>query len=68
MDEHYDSSRLLSKLKQNYADRRNTFTWALVIWAVTGVGFALFLPFETTMIRSTSLAVGWSIIHIIRRM
>ena len=51
MDEHYNGSRLFSRLKDNYADRRNTLTWALMIWAVTGVGFALFMPFEATMLR-----------------
>ncbi len=34
------------------ADKRNTLTWALLIWAVSGVGFALFMPFEATMLRS----------------
>jgi len=66
MDE-YSDSRLFSKLRENYADPRNTFTWALLIWSVTGVGFALFMPFEATMIRSIGVAVGWSAIHVIRR-
>jgi hypothetical protein len=68
MDEHYNGSRLFSRLKDNYADRRNTLTWALMIWAVTGVGFALFMPFEATMLRSIGVAVGWSAIHMVRRM
>jgi hypothetical protein len=68
MDDHYQQSRLLATLKQSYADKRNTLTWALLIWAVTGTAFALFLPFEATMIRSVGVAVGWSAIHLIRRM
>ena len=67
MDEHY-KSRLFSKLKQSYNDRRNTISWALMIWTVTAVGFAIFLPVEPTMIRSTCVALGWSAIHLIRRM
>lgn len=67
MDEHYNS-RLFSRLKQSYDDRRNTLTWALMIWAFTAVGFALFLPVEPTMIRSVGVALGWSAIHLIRRM
>jgi hypothetical protein len=67
MDEHYNS-RLIFKLKQSYADRNNTLTWALFIWAFTAVVFALFLPVEATMVRSIGVAVGWSAIHIIRRM
>jgi uncharacterized oligopeptide transporter (OPT) family protein len=67
MEERYNS-RLFYALKQNYGDRRNTFTWALVIWAVTAVGFALFLPVEATMIRSVGIAAGWSAIHLLRRM
>lgn len=67
MDEHYQS-RLLATLKQSYADKRNTLTWALLIWAITGTGFALFLPFEATMVRSVGIALGWSAIHLIRRM
>jgi hypothetical protein len=68
MDEHYQSARLLAKLKQNYADRRNTLTWALFIWSFTALGFALFLPFGATMLRSVGLTVGWSAVHLIRRM
>jgi hypothetical protein len=68
MDEHYQQSRLLATLKQSYADKRNTLTWALLIWAVTGVGFALFMPFDATMVRSVGVAASWSIIHLIRRM
>jgi hypothetical protein len=67
MDEHYNS-RLIFKLKQSYADPNNTLTWALLIWAFTAVGFALFLPVEATMVRSIGVAVGWSAIHIMRRM
>jgi hypothetical protein len=68
MDDHYHQSRLLATLKQSYADKRNTLTWALLIWAVTGTAFALFLPFEATMVRSVGVAVGWSAIHLVRRM
>jgi hypothetical protein len=68
MDEHYYDSRLFFRLKKNYDDRRNTLTWALMIWAVTAVGFALFLPVEPTLIRSIGVAVGWSAIHLVRRM
>lgn len=67
MDEQYNS-RLFSRLRQSYADRRNTLTWALFIWSFTAVGFAIFLPFEATMVRSISVALGWSVIHVIRRM
>lgn len=67
MDEPYNS-RLLLKLRQSYADRGNTLTWALFIWAFTAVGFALFLPVEATMVRSIGVAAGWSAIHMIRRM
>lgn len=67
MDEQYNG-RLFWALKQNYADRRNTLTWALLIWAFTAVGFALFLPIEATMVRSIGVAIGWSAIHLIRRM
>jgi hypothetical protein len=51
MDEHHQGGRLLAKLKQSYADRRNTLTWALLIWSVTAVGFALFLPFGAPLCR-----------------
>ena len=54
-------------LKQSYADRRNTLTWALFIWSFVAVGFALFLPFEATLLRSVGVAVGWSAIHLIRK-
>ena len=39
-----------------------------MIWSVTAVMFALFLPFEPTMIRSVGVTVSWSAIHLIRRM
>lgn len=68
MDDHYRSGRLLSQLKQSYADRRNTLTWALFIWSFTAVAFALFLPFEATLLRSVGVAVCWSAVHLIRRM
>jgi hypothetical protein len=68
MDEQYQTERLISRLKQSYTDRRNTLTWALLIWSFTAVAFALFLPFETTMLRSVGVAVSWSAIHLIRRM
>jgi hypothetical protein len=67
MDEHYQS-RLFSRLKQSYADPRNTITWALFIWSFTAVGFAIFLPFEATVVRSVAVAAGWSAIHLMRRM
>ena len=68
MDEQYQSSRLFLRLKQSYADPRNTMTWALFIWSFTAVGFAIFLPVEATVLRSTAVAVGWSAIHLMRRM
>jgi uncharacterized oligopeptide transporter (OPT) family protein len=67
MDEHYQSARLLARLKLSYADRRNTLTWALLIWSFTAVGFALFLPFDATMLRSIGVAVGWSAVHLIHK-
>jgi|KBSMisStandDraft_5_1062788.scaffolds.fasta_scaffold2923509_1 hypothetical protein len=67
MDEHYQGGRLLAKLKQSYADRRNTLSWALFIWSFAAIGFALFLPFGATMLRSVGVAVGWSAVHLIRR-
>lgn len=68
MDEHDQTGRIISRLKQSYADRRNTLTWALLIWSLTAVVFALFLPLEPTMIRSVGVTVSWSAIHLIRRM
>ena len=66
MDEHYQP-RLLAKLKQNYGDPRNTLTWALLIWSITAVVFAIFLPVEATMVRSVGVAAGWSAIHLLHR-
>jgi len=67
MDGYYDT-QLLYRLKKSYNDRRNTFTWALMIWAVSAVGFALFVPFGVTILGSAGLTVGWSAIHLVRRM
>lgn len=67
MDEDYNSGRLIARLKKSYADRGNTLTWALFIWSLTAVGLALFMPFEATMLRSTCVAVGWSAVHLVRR-
>lgn len=67
MDEHYNGGRLIARLKQSYADRRNTLTWALFIWSFTAVGFALFLPFEATLLRSIGVAAAWSAVHLVRR-
>jgi hypothetical protein len=67
MDEHYQS-RLFIRLRQSYGDPRNTITWALFIWAFTAVGFAIFMPVGATMMRSIGVALGWSAIHLIRRM
>lgn len=67
MDGYYDT-QLLSRLKKSYNDRRNTFSWALMIWAATAVGFALFVPFPTTVFGSACVAASWSAIHFIRRM
>lgn len=66
MDEHYQP-RLFAKLKESYADPRNTLTWALFIWSFTAVGFALFMPVEATMVRSIAVAAGWSALHLLRR-
>ena len=70
MDDHYSSysSRFFSRLKQSYGDRRNTLTWALLIWSFTAVGFAVFMPLEATMLRSVGIALAWSAVHMIRRM
>ncbi|HEY1579887.1 MAG TPA: hypothetical protein VGF82_22705 [Terracidiphilus sp.] len=67
MDEHVES-RLFARLKQSYADPRNTITWALLIWSFTAVGFAVFMPAEATIVRSIAVAIGWSAIHLMRRM
>jgi hypothetical protein len=61
-------TRLFSRLKQHYDNKHNTFTWALVIWAITAFGFALFLPAETTVLRSLAVAGFWSAVHFVRRM
>lgn len=66
MDEQYNG-RLIARLKQSYSDPRNTLTWALFLWSFTAVGFAIFMPFGATMVRSVGIAVAWSAIHIIRR-
>lgn len=66
MDGYYDT-RLLSRLKRSYDDRRNTLAWAMVVWVVTAVAFAFFLPIEPTILRSIGVTVGWSAIHIVRR-
>ena len=66
MDE--QQSRLVEKLKQSYGDPRNTITWALFLWTFTAVGFSLFMPVWPTMVRSIAVAVGWSAIHLMRRM
>jgi hypothetical protein len=65
MDE--QQSRLLAKLKQSYSDRRNTITWALFLWTFTAVGFSLFMPVWPTMVRSIAVAIGWSAVHLMRR-
>jgi hypothetical protein len=67
MDEQYQS-RLLTNLKRSYGNPRNTITWALFLWTFTAVGFSLFMPVWPTMVRSIAVAVGWSAIHLIRRM
>ena len=67
MDENVES-RLFSKLKRSYADPRNTITWALFLWSFTAVGFAIFMPVEATLWRSAAVAIGWSAIHLLRRM
>lgn len=66
MDGYYDT-RLLSRLKRSYDDRRNTLSWALFIWAVAAIGFAPFVAFQATMLRSIAIAVAWSAIHLLRR-
>jgi hypothetical protein len=66
MDEHFHSARLLARLKKSYSDRGNTLTWALFIWSFAAVGFALFLPFEATLLRSVGVAVCWSAFHLVR--
>ena len=60
--------RLLAKLRQSYSEPRNTITWALFLWTLTAVGFSLFMPVWPTMVRSIALVVGWSVIHLLRRM
>jgi hypothetical protein len=66
MDE--QQSRILAKLRQSYGDPRNTITWALFLWTFTAVAFSLFMPVWPTMVRSIAVAVGWSAIHLMRRM
>jgi hypothetical protein len=66
MDEHYNG-RLFSRLMKSYGDRSNTLTWALLIWSFTAVSFALFLPFEATLVRSIGVTGIWSMVHLIYR-
>ena len=67
MEEEY-RGRLFSSLWSSYSDKRNTLSWALMIWAVTAVGFRTFMPIQATMVRSILVAAGWAAIHLIRRM
>lgn len=67
MDGYYDT-RLLSRLKRSYDDRRNTLSWGLFIWAASAVGFAPFLPFHAAMVRAIGVAVGWSALHLMGKM
>jgi hypothetical protein len=66
MDEHYQP-RLFALLKENYADPRNTLTWALLIGSLTAVALTLFMSAEATILRSIAVAAGWSAIHLLRR-
>jgi len=67
MEDEY-RSRLFSRLRASYADKRNTISWALMIWTLSAVAFALFMPVGATLVRSVGVAVGWSMIHTLRRM
>lgn len=67
MDGYYDT-RLLYRLKKSYDDRRNTLSWAVFIWAVSAIGFGLFLPFHAAMVRAIAVAAGWSALHLMRKM
>jgi hypothetical protein len=60
--------RLFSRLKRSYNDRRNTLTWAILIWSITALACAGFMPAGATIIRSIGLAIGWSVVHHVRRM
>lgn len=67
MDGYYDT-RLLSRLKRSYDNRRNTLSWALFIWLVAAIGFAVFLPFNAAMVRAIALTACWSAAHLFRWM
>jgi hypothetical protein len=67
MDEHYQS-RLFSRLRASYSDKRNTFSWALMVWTVSAVAFAPFMGFGANLMRSITVAVAWSAVHLLRRM
>jgi len=66
MNEFYQP-RLFARLRQSYSDRRNTLTWALLIWSFTAVSFALFMPVQATMVRSIGVVSVWSVVHLLRR-
>jgi len=67
MEEEY-RGRLFSSFCSSYSDKRNTLSWALLIWAVTVAGFRTFMPIPATMVRSILVVAGWAAIHLIRRM
>jgi hypothetical protein len=67
MNEHHQI-RLFSLLLASYADKRNTFSWALMIWTVTAVAFVPFMGFGANFPRSITVAVAWSAVHLLRRM
>ncbi len=67
MEEPYHS-RLIPRIAASYADKRNTISWALLIWSVTAVGLSPFMPVLSNLVGSSSIALAWSAVHLVRRM
>jgi hypothetical protein len=61
-------SRLFSRLRASYTDKKNTFSWALIVWAVSAVALSPFMEVQANLLRSVPIALAWSAIHIVRRM
>jgi hypothetical protein len=67
MDEPY-TSRLVPRIMLSYDDKRNTISWALMIWSVTAIGFSVHMPVLTNLVGSSSVALAWTAVHLVRRM
>lgn len=65
-DEAVHSSLILRRLKASYADRGDTFGWAVIVWSASIISLSPFLGTVAAAALSIFITLAWAGVHRVR--